>query len=326
MATTADALAATTSDETAVSSAIPVAPTPTEPPAGWPYLELYRSVYKALYALPGMFTSPLNIDGVLATDLHALSGSLGSTLEVQVVESLNRNRQLWDEDDQYGLYRFVRQSQTFPDVLLEASAPGVEPRVIMGIELKGWYILAAESEPTFRFRTTPAVCQPADLLVVYPWALRNVLSGEPRLLRPWVTSARYAAEHRNWHWEHQMDHKGSDSSVAVSSVTTAYPTKSDAIADVPAHDVSNFGRIARYGLMDEYMAGVKQDLLAGISVEAWQKFLAMFGEKSTHEKVIGSLERAAAAANKKSKLSKEQLDEIAAHLEAVAHLVSPDLA
>ena len=223
-----------------------------------------------------------------------------------------------------GSIAFVRQSQTFPDVLLQASAPGQEPQVIMGIELKGWYVLAAESEPTFRFRTTPAVCQPQDLLVVYPWALRNVLSGEPRLFAPWVTSARYAAEHRNWHWQHRMDHKGADTSITISKVTTPYPTKSDAIADVPGHDVSNFGRIARYGLMDEYMLGIKRELLAGIHVEAWQKFLPMFGEKSTHENVIRALDRAAKAADKKGKLSREKLDAIAGHLAEIAHIVSPD--
>jgi hypothetical protein len=317
MATTEDALEATQED-------VAGAPDLVAPAEDWEHIELYRDVYKALYALPGMFSSTLNIDGILATDLFALSSSLGATLEVQVVESLNRNRHLWDEDDKYGLYRFVRQSQTFPDVVLEASAPGVEPRVIMGIELKGWYVLATEGEPTFRFRATPAVSQAQDLLVVFPWALRNVISGEPTIFRPWVTSAGYAAAHRNWHWEHVMDHKGADSSITLSTVTTPYPVKSDEIADRPAHDVSNFGRIARYGLMDEYMAAVKLELLAGVPVVAWQKFLSMFGEKTTIDKVIASLDRTAKSAEKKSKLSKEQLEAVAAHLAEIAQIVTPD--
>ena len=44
----------------------------------------------------------------------------------------------------------------------------------MGIELKGWYVLAKEKEPSFRYKVTPAVCAPADLLVVVPWAYRYI--------------------------------------------------------------------------------------------------------------------------------------------------------
>jgi hypothetical protein len=49
----------------------------------------------------------------------------------------------------------------------------------MGIELKGWYVLAKEKEPSFRYKVTLTVCAPADLLVVVPWALSNVISGRP---------------------------------------------------------------------------------------------------------------------------------------------------
>ena len=315
MATPEDVLGAATADE-------PDAPGLVPPAEDWEHIDLYRDVFKALYALPGLFTSTLHIDGILATDLFSLSGSLGATLELHVVESLNRNRHLWDENEKYGLYRFVRQSQTFPDVLLQASAPDIEPRVIMGIELKGWYCLASESEPTFRFRTTSAVCQAQDLLVVYPWALRNVLSGEPRLFRPWVGSAPFVAQHRNWHWQYQMDHGDKDSSIVVSDVTTPYPNKSDEIADVPAHDISNFGRIARYGLMDQYMEEVKQELLVGIPVEAWQKFLKRFGEGYDRDAVMRALDRAAQTAARGDKLSPAKLEAISEHLAAIAAQVS----
>jgi hypothetical protein len=125
--------------------------------------------------LPSRFQSELVISGVLATDLFAFNSSLGATIEEQFVASLNRLRNLWDPEQRYTLFSFERQPQTFPDVVLRASAPDVKPRVLMGIELKGWYVLAKEREPSFRYKVTPAVCAPGDLLTVVPWALSNVI-------------------------------------------------------------------------------------------------------------------------------------------------------
>jgi len=71
---------------------------------------------------------------------------------------------------------------------------------LIGIELKGWYMLSREGVPNFRLDCTPAVCAPQDLLVVVPWAFADVVAGSPRLLPPYVTPVRYAAERRNWHW------------------------------------------------------------------------------------------------------------------------------
>ncbi|SDG59867.1 hypothetical protein SAMN05216338_1001860 [Bradyrhizobium sp. Rc2d] len=36
----------------------------------------------------------------------------------------------------------------------------------MGIEIKGWFVLA--SEPSFRYRASPAVSAPEDVMVVPP--------------------------------------------------------------------------------------------------------------------------------------------------------------
>ena len=46
----------------------------------------------------------------------------------------------------YSTYTFVRQSQTFPDVILRNLADESDPP-IMGIELKGWYLFAKKAEP-----------------------------------------------------------------------------------------------------------------------------------------------------------------------------------
>lgn len=269
----------------------PAPPGPTVPTDDWEHIELYRAVTRALYALPSLFESELMISGILATDLHTLNSSLGATLEVQVVDGLNRIRRVWDPDEQYALYRFVRQPQTFPDVTLRAASPDVDPAVLMGIELKGWYVLAKEREPTFRFKVTPAVCQAQDLLVVYPWALQNVLSGSPRLFEPFVVSARHAGEYRNWYWEHGRDTED-DPGVTLSTATEPYPEKSDRISDAANYDAGgNFGRIARYGIMDEYLATLSVEQLAGIPIQAWQRFLRLFSQDWNDEGVLRALGR-----------------------------------
>ncbi|WP_447859617.1 zinc ribbon domain-containing protein [Nitrospira calida] len=72
----------------------------------------------------------------------------------------------------------------------------------MGIELKGWYLLAKEAEPSLRFQVTAAACAQRDLIVVVPWVLGNVISGSPILFEPFIESAKYAADYRNYHWQY----------------------------------------------------------------------------------------------------------------------------
>lgn len=100
-------------------------------------------------------------------------------------------------------HRFVRSSQTFPDVRLVAQNGDGSEDIAMGIELKGWYLLSKERIPSFRYTVTPRACALQDLLVVVPWHLRNVLSGEPIVHEPYIEQARYAAEYRNWWWTNE---------------------------------------------------------------------------------------------------------------------------
>ena len=93
-------------------------------------------------ALPGYFNSTTNIEGIDASDLFALNTMLGTTIEVQVVNNLNRIRDVWDPDDEWPLHRFDRQAQTFPDVLLQRQLDSGDFDVALGIELKGWYVLS----------------------------------------------------------------------------------------------------------------------------------------------------------------------------------------
>ncbi len=298
-------------------------PKSTEPDATWEHVELWREVRKAIFALPSRFDSELVVSGVLATDLFSFNSSLGATIEEQVIESLNKLRSVWDPDRTYALYSFERQPQTFPDVVLRASAPDVEPQVLMGIELKGWYVLAKEKEPSFRYKTTPAVCALADLLVVVPWALSGVISGSPRVFTPHVVGARYAADYRNWYWENMKSGKG-DNSITLSTVATHYPTKSDMIADRPASDRGgNFGRFARTGAMDSYVEDLFEDKLAGIPLWAWQKFLSLFTESRTIEDISRGLD-ALAGGIIPDVPSSEARAQIKERLREIADIISMD--
>jgi hypothetical protein len=259
-------------------SAVPAAPVPILPTLadmkGDPKrLQVYEGVKEALQALPSMFTTETHIDGVLATDIQNLNAVLGALIEDQVVEALNRLRNYWDPNNDFGTYSFIRQSQRFPDVLLRHASTD---DVILGMELKGWYLLAKEGEPSFRFFATPAVCAPADLFVVVPWVLSNVISGTPKVYAPYIESAKFAAEYRNHWWEFIREAK-SDPTIVLAQNVGPYPAKSDAISDRPASDPGgNFGRFARTKIMDGYISVMDEQPIRGVKARYWRDFFTAF--------------------------------------------------
>jgi hypothetical protein len=180
---------------------------------------------------------------------------------------------------QYKLYSFIRQAQVFPDVRLETTAPDVPTadRILMGIELKGWFILAKEGEPSFRYRASPAVCAAQDLLAVFPWTLDEVVSGSPKLLRPFVEEARYAAELRNYYWTILRGVSGHAAAVNAAQHQAPYPSKNQRFNDEAVADSgSNFGRIARGGLMTSFIEELMDFPLSGIPARHWEQFLKIF--------------------------------------------------
>lgn len=266
---------------------------------GWAHAGLFTRVREALQAAPTYFKSDIRIVGVPATDIQNLNVLLGSAIEERVVDTLNGMRPVWDPQGHYSLYSFVRQPQTFPDVLLRKASDG---DVILGIELKGWYSLAKEQEPSFRFVVTPAVCNQQDLLVVYPWHLSEVISGSPILAQPYIEHAKYVALYRNWQWENDRGPRAKANPVMLSTVTTPYPTKSDLISDEATSDKGgNFGRIARTGLLEGFKVEVNARLLSGIPTAQWRAFLKMFTQSATEasiEQAFNTLENEVRAATR----------------------------
>jgi hypothetical protein len=207
---------------------------------------------------------------MMAPDVFTLHGALGATIEEQVVQTLNRIRAVWDPDKRYETYGFIRQPQAFPDCLLRKKTNGSD--ILLGIELKGWYLLANEGMPNFRFRVNPGCCNPWDLIVVVPWVLSNVISGSPVVYDVFVDQARFAAEQRNFYWEYQRE-TSEDRTITLAQDIRPYPLKKNKILDRANSDSGdNFGRLARYGVMNEYVQQMMATGIRGLPVREWLTF------------------------------------------------------
>ncbi|MGI5869976.1 MAG: hypothetical protein ACOX9C_11100 [Kiritimatiellia bacterium] len=203
---------------------------------------------------------------------------------------MNQIRSVWDPDNDYQTYAFFRQPQTFPDVVLRDVAQ-LNSQPLMGIELKGWYLIAKEGEPSLRFTQTPNACAEADLIMVVPWVLGNVISGRPKIYSPYIESARYVARYRNYHWEH-LRKTDSDATIHIPCNITPYPVKADKSTDAPKSDKGgNFGRIARTGIMDGYMSRIKAMPICGIKASYWLDFFKIFHQDATDEQIAKAFEK-----------------------------------
>ena len=244
------------------------------PDPGWEHYELWKRVQESTMLLASKFNSVINIGGVDAVELYAYGSILGAAIEREVVRCLNDLRRIWDRDSKYAPYSFMRQAQTYPDVILtdDRSPDRTPDRILLGIELKSWYVLAKEGEPSFRFKTNIGACPPQDLLVLVPWYLSNILSGMPMILDPYVESTRYLARYRNCWWRNTRQSSGN---VTIEEPTGVrpYPGARENISDSPADDKgNNFGRIARTNLLDDFKGKTDNAVVSGIRVAEWRNF------------------------------------------------------
>ncbi|MGB3485539.1 MAG: hypothetical protein WBB07_25400 [Mycobacterium sp.] len=302
----------------------PVPPAREEPDPASPRGALVADVRGALAALPVHFSSQTFIEGLEAGDLFSLNSMLGGSIEIQVVETLNRLRAVWDPDGVWAEYAFVRSAQTFPDVRLvtnNATLIAAGHGVAMGIELKGWYLLSREAEPSFRYAVNREVCDVHDLLVVVPWHLKNVLSGHPVVYRPFVESARYAADMRNHYWSHARRAKDAASGHEKSADYYAvmpppdprpYPLPKTNITDKAKQDSGgNFGRVARAeGLVDTYVTGILEQRVAGIEAGHWVRFFKTYAESAEREELNAKIIRQIARYRQTQRLDTDELESL----------------
>lgn len=251
---------------------------------------LRNGVVRALKAVPMHFSSPINIEGLSAVDLFAMNTLLGGAIEEQTVATLNSTRAIWDADGKWADFEFRRYAESFPDVRLESDSHG-EPAI--GIELKGWYLLAKEEMPSFRFRASANAMTVWDLIAVFPWSLSNVIAGTPVLAAPFIEQAKYAADLRTHYWENRSP----SAKMVEHPETHPYPEAGSSYSDVVSDDKGgNFGRIARIsGLMDDWVADTVRLKLSGIEARWWVRFLKLFDERGDEASVRDGIRKMAAS-------------------------------
>ena len=270
-------------------TAAPSPPGRTPIPEGDPKSKLLGNVTNALRAVPAYFDSGTYIEGLEAGDVFNLNAVLGSSIEIQVVETLNRIRKVWDPDNEWPEHRFERSSQTFPDVRLVARSGG-SASVVIGVELKGWYLLAKEGEPSFRYKVSPGACSAFDLVVVVPWHLKNVLSGVPIVYEPYIEQARYVAEFRNYWWQNIRESKADRTIKPGPEVTGPYPPPKSRVNDEAVRDGGhNFGRVARIGVMDAFVEELLGKRVSGVEARHWVLFFKTYAETADPDAITKRL-------------------------------------
>lgn len=296
-----------TPDEDSAQLALADAPERTELPDDEKLRKLHRNVTDALLALPIYFRSATNIEGLEAGDLFSLNSVLGGTIEVQTLATLNRIRDVWDPDDEWTEYGFERSSQSFPDVRLVTSNPNL-PSPVLGIELKGWYVLSKELEPSARYQATRDACSPWDLIVFVPWRLSNVLSGVPVVYKPYIEQAIYAADMRNHYWQVSRASKGGDTSITAPPNVHPYPSAKTKTSDKAKSDSGgNFGRLGRVpGLMQDFVESTLQNPIAGIGAKHWVRFFKTYLDNADSATVDATISRALARTSKPNDKAREE--------------------
>ena len=246
------------------------------PAADWPHKALWERVKDALSVLPEHFDFPTIIEGVPAPDIPSANTFLGSGIEAHIPKALNRMREMWDPEGKYEDYAFVRQPQVFPDVPFRQMKPDGE--TLFALEIKSWYALAREREPSLRITVNSKWCHPADLVVVYPWALSNAIAGRAMLFPPFVTGCRTAARVRNAYWDKRGKTPADKKVVSPKGAAKFWPSKGSEFNDsAPSDKGGNFGRLARTGVMDAFITRLfAEQSIADIPLGSWQKFLTIY--------------------------------------------------
>ena len=114
----------------------------------------------------------------------------------------------------------------------------------------------------------------------------------PTVMTPWVYPARDAAEYRNHWWTEVRVTTTDPGIVQPSRPISPYPTKADEVTDKPVSDRGgNFGRLARTGLMDDFLQTSRQTSIAEIAAEHWISFFRIYSEPRNYAKIDKWLER-----------------------------------
>lgn len=236
---------------------------------------------------------------------------------------LNSLRSIWDPQGKWADKEFRRYPESFPDVRLVGSNKDDSP--LIGIELKGWYLLSKESEPSLRYKASADAVTEWDLICCVPWGLSNVLSGKPVVYEPYVEQAKFASDMRTYYWNHRRGDNSKRDCGIHHPETTPYPKPGTQYVDVPNQDGGgNFGRIARVdGLMADWVDESMDTLMAGIEAKYWVSFFKLFSEGRPKEEIEAELNNIARKVRQAGRTNPQesQLEErLLAHLNAIVDL------
>lgn len=255
----------------------------TESDKRYSLIERLRTI--AFPSLPAECVIENTYSGILATDLFSLNTLLGSMIESKVVAFLNSHRDLWDDSGDWKDCHFIRSNESFPDVRLVNVAD--KRNVVLGIELKSWFILSKEGEPSFRYKTASEACDKGDLLCIVPWYLSDAVCGNPVLTSPWVFSAKAASEMSKRHWVY-LRQCNTPKSLTQRGLSTPDGIKPymenarDKTNYTPLEDGgNNFGRLARTGIMDNFVKETLMTDILGIPANNWRLFLKAHTDADT---------------------------------------------
>ncbi|MFN0036360.1 MAG: hypothetical protein ACKVUS_14945 [Saprospiraceae bacterium] len=129
-----------------------------------------------------------------------------------------------------------------------------------------------------------------DLIETLP----DVVAGTPALLFPYLESARYAAEYRNYYWVNSRETTGQRSTDIIrppEALRRPYPKSKMESSDKAEGDKgNNFGRIARAGLLDDFLEKTKLLNYLGIRVAHWMRFFKAMSENKTSQDIDRDLD------------------------------------
>jgi hypothetical protein len=80
------------------------------PEKSWEHFTVWQRVYDLIEALPNYFKSEILIKGINVTDIYSVGNLFSAVIEAQIVDMLNKLRNVWDIDNKYSNYSFVRQA------------------------------------------------------------------------------------------------------------------------------------------------------------------------------------------------------------------------
>ena len=174
--------------------------------------------------------------------------------------------------------------------------------------------------PSLRYLVSADACTAWDLVCCVPWHLSSAVSGEAVVAEPWVESAKYAAQWRDYWWTELRTTNG-DSTVIQPTDARPYPTKADGVNVSASDDTGgNFGRLPRCRpLMDDFVASTMRVPILGIEARAWVHFLRAHTESAGPDAVVEQLQRQLRAIDRK--VAPDQAQEILAQVRVLAGLL-----